>query len=422
MLLRALGVSARDLTPAVIEALVTSKTFESSIVEFKRDLPDHGVPESIDKFVKTVCSFANSSGGVIVYGVKEDNDAAARLHPVELGKQPSDLSKVIRARIMPLLRTFEWHVIRDDGATTGFFVLEIAPSPLYPHAVQAKDGLGFWRRSSRDRDLMTESEVERAYRHRRDLLLDIEQQRQLLIGRSRKNTRVGCVYVGAIPIGTGPRSILPLQKIKTVVQSILPHLQDLHDHSFVGGDVRLQHRRVEISRSWESKTELRDWGMVGDLGEIMFCLEAVPCAESKERPAVTDGYLYSTGLINAVFVSLHAIGRLSHELDVFGPVRLFWGIEGCPIAFIWTSGIGQKSGILEEAVDNQRDMEFAALDDKNLFLDIGRDILFDLRSAFGLGGNLDWITQSGVQESKMLLEGRALVVQLFRRLGFTVVP
>lgn len=72
---RAAGVGPAPLTDEVLDAAVAAATVETNDLDWKSELPPaKGLPQS--DFPKDVAAMANSGGGVIVYGVVEQQKAA----------------------------------------------------------------------------------------------------------------------------------------------------------------------------------------------------------------------------------------------------------------------------------------------------------------------------------------------------------
>jgi predicted HTH transcriptional regulator len=61
-----------EISETDILDLIKTKTIEQKTLEYKESLPD-STEKSKDKFLSTVAAFANSSGGLIIYGLRENN-------------------------------------------------------------------------------------------------------------------------------------------------------------------------------------------------------------------------------------------------------------------------------------------------------------------------------------------------------------
>ena len=72
-----------SIEPQHLEALVTNRTPESEVLEFKRELPETWNDSTRRAILREVTSLANRSGGRLIYGVEENKDGeAAALRPI----------------------------------------------------------------------------------------------------------------------------------------------------------------------------------------------------------------------------------------------------------------------------------------------------------------------------------------------------
>ena len=69
-----LPINIEEVTPEHIASMVAEKIAERKTVEYKEMLPEGG-NEAKKEFLADVCSFANSSGGDILYGIRDERDA-----------------------------------------------------------------------------------------------------------------------------------------------------------------------------------------------------------------------------------------------------------------------------------------------------------------------------------------------------------
>jgi predicted HTH transcriptional regulator len=79
---------------------------------------------------------ANERGGVIIIGIRDENDVAVEVTPVELRDgEEARIRQIAAENIAPHL-TFDVLVIENaSGATHGYYLLIVSPSTLRPHAV-----------------------------------------------------------------------------------------------------------------------------------------------------------------------------------------------------------------------------------------------------------------------------------------------
>jgi hypothetical protein len=153
---------------AALEALCSSGEPEGLQLEFKeKEDASHGNLSKPDKraIAEAVSSFANSDGGVLIYGVRSDKrgdvDVATELRPIEdIDAFASAFRVVCAVNISPELSAVNLSVIYADKARRrGFLVCEIQRSNSRPHMSTAVGVHSYYRRSFTGSALMTPSEI-----------------------------------------------------------------------------------------------------------------------------------------------------------------------------------------------------------------------------------------------------------------------
>ena len=159
------GVPINRLEERHIQKLLEDQVSESRVLDYKLKLPRlSGSAGDAEKaklaFVKDIASFANTAGGVILFGVecKESVSQPDTSIPSEIpGIEPANLDAFVqrvddlmRASLDPPLHGLE---VRDVPLECGqsVFAIGIAKSQRAPHAINmsiAQDGQ-VWRRGSR---------------------------------------------------------------------------------------------------------------------------------------------------------------------------------------------------------------------------------------------------------------------------------
>jgi len=179
---------------ASIDGLLASKVPESKTLEYKQTLPGGSDAEK-KEFLADVSSFANASGGDIIYGIKAEVDESGKktglpeavvpitdASPDEVKLQ---LESLIRNGTDPRVQVQPKAVAGWDDANRGFvLVMRVPRSFSSPHVVKYKDTFRFYSRNSagkyqldvdelRSAFLATESQGERIRRFREDRLARI---------------------------------------------------------------------------------------------------------------------------------------------------------------------------------------------------------------------------------------------------------
>ncbi len=106
-----------------IEELLAQQ--EGKTLEFKQDL------SSRRNIVKTITAFANTAGGTLLIGVKDDNKAVMGVeNPLEDEERlASMIADSIEPRLVPSIDIINWQ-------GRNLLVVEVYPSPLRPHHVK----------------------------------------------------------------------------------------------------------------------------------------------------------------------------------------------------------------------------------------------------------------------------------------------
>jgi len=179
------------ITNTDVDTLIANEVIESKILEYKQELP--GTTDGDRKeFLADVSSFANASGGDIIYGIKAAVDesgnktgAPERVVPIEgvtADEAKLRLEETIRNGIDPRLRVQIKEVTGWGEDGQGFVVLiRISKSFASPHMVTYKGTSKFYSRHSsgkypldvheiRSAFLATDSQAERIKRFRQDRL------------------------------------------------------------------------------------------------------------------------------------------------------------------------------------------------------------------------------------------------------------
>ncbi len=181
-----------QITKADIDALITENRAEAKTLEYKMKLPDR-TDDAKKEFLAEISSFANASGGDIIYGIEPDKDVNGKTNgepkvvaPIT-GANPDEiklwLEHSIRDGIAPRLPV---QILAIKGWNdNGFIVLiRIPKSFASPHMVTLKNTSRFYARNSsgkyqldvgeiRNAFLATDSQAERVKRFREDRLAKI---------------------------------------------------------------------------------------------------------------------------------------------------------------------------------------------------------------------------------------------------------
>lgn len=149
----------------MIDEAVSAHLEEADDLDWKKKLPPPAEVTRSD-FPKDVAAMANVGGGVIVFGVAEEQKAArgrVDVGPVDEAYERTLCSAAMTA-ISPPVLNLRVHVVGDPGDHAVFVV--VPPSVDVPHLVYRNDYFGAPRRNNADTVWMREREIAAMYRTR----------------------------------------------------------------------------------------------------------------------------------------------------------------------------------------------------------------------------------------------------------------
>jgi hypothetical protein len=169
---------SKSYSRADIDELIFTQAEESVNLEFKRGDALRKGRDSVEKekiksdIAKDVSAFANSDGGVIIYGIEEINHRAAKVFYVnghEFTKET--LEQVINSRIQRRIDGIIIEPIRyDEKVEKTIYVVKIPASKRAPHMTTDKK---YYRRYNFQAVEMEEYEVRNLYSRPQNTILQI---------------------------------------------------------------------------------------------------------------------------------------------------------------------------------------------------------------------------------------------------------
>ncbi|MGM7667979.1 AlbA family DNA-binding domain-containing protein [Microbacterium sp. A93] len=163
---RLLGCAAGPITDELIDAAVEQHIAETDDLDWKRDLPPTKGLSATD-FPKDVAAMANSGGGVIVYGVYEEQKRAIGRHDV--GELTEHHERTLRAAAYGAITPPVFVAIHAFGvAGNRGLAIVVPPSADGPHLIFKEKFFGAPLRNDADTEWMNERQLEAAYRARLD--------------------------------------------------------------------------------------------------------------------------------------------------------------------------------------------------------------------------------------------------------------
>lgn len=409
MLNRVLGLGPSDaLTKATLVSLVEAATTESQHLDFKQELPGQTDQEK-GKFKKAVAAMANGGGGVIIYGIVDEDDRAVDISPVRLGKEVTRLRQLI-SQIEPYLDPLLHEVVTgmDDEGNKGFLVVEIASFSRRPYAVPEGSRLGYYRRVGRHTTPISEAEVAEMYRQRTQSFESAQRRIDGLTSSVDEllATDKPRLFLAGTPVQRPERLFTPHRGTETRLQQIeesrpfRPRGVRLVDSNPIPGFKRVRissfeaqvlefHDDGSFSGVFAGASSLKgDWGVIG-----------VP----EDLPGFTD-----EALTESFVWLMAAYGRLLSEFGVSGEIVIAYGLipDRSTRGGVWrptalSTGIRNTPLRNTHPIENQLEAvstaDAATLWPYRETLRSASPLLSDLASAFGFPGNLQLDSDGRVQ-------------------------
>lgn len=164
---RALGRAPGPLTDHLLDDAVALGVEETDDLDWKGELPPQKGLAQTD-FPKDVAAMANSAGGLIVYGVRESQGAAAER--VDVGEFDEGYERSLRSAAIPAISppVFGLNVYRLSSHGNRTVVVEVPSSVDGPHLIYRNEYFGAPVRNDSDTVWMKERQIEAMYRARFD--------------------------------------------------------------------------------------------------------------------------------------------------------------------------------------------------------------------------------------------------------------
>lgn len=220
-----------EIDKPTIDALVTNNVSERRTLDYKELLPGSG-DEDKREFLSDVASFANASGGDIVFGVADERDESGRatgvpcsaegLNVVNIGEHKARLEASARDGIAPRIQGIEFQIV--NGFVKGpVLVVRVPRSWAGPHMVTFKNLSRFYSRNSTGKYQLDVSEIRSAFVSSVDLaerLLAFRAERVSKVLNSETHKQRPTIILHLVPIsgfGSDVRDVarqaekLPLQ-------------------------------------------------------------------------------------------------------------------------------------------------------------------------------------------------------------------
>lgn len=176
----------------LLEAAAGGALDESHWVELKAAIPPKNANSNLE-LARDLASLA-VSGGLLVVGIKDDNDRAGDVSGTDLHGLADRIDQVSRDRISPPLVVRPIEVADPDRPGLGCLLVVVDASSGAPHMVDQK----YWGRGATGKRVLTDLEVRNTLELNYRRQAEAEDELAQLV-RSNPLKSAGCIYVLAAP-------------------------------------------------------------------------------------------------------------------------------------------------------------------------------------------------------------------------------
>jgi hypothetical protein len=171
-----LPINIEEVTPEHIASLVDNKVSERKVLEYKEKLPE-GNDLAKKEFLGDVSSFANSFGGDIIYGIRDQRDrgkatgvpeAIVGLAGLNVSAEITRLESMMRDGIRPRIPNVQARDIEIPGKGS-VVLLRVPRSWLRPHMVTHGGTSRFFARHNTGKDQLDVQEIGQLFAEQRSL-------------------------------------------------------------------------------------------------------------------------------------------------------------------------------------------------------------------------------------------------------------
>jgi len=257
---RILGIESGEITDEMISSAIAQGIRETDDLDWKSELPPERNLNQTD-FPKDIAAMANSGGGVIVYGITEDEKTATGRK--NTGKLSENHERTLRAAaysaISPPVFGLEIETVGDEGNQVVAIV--VPPSLDVPHLVFRGDLFGAPMRNNADTIWMREDLIAAKYRSRFDDQRNaIAALQELYDAQVASHETVDRAWLFAVARPRIPRVGITKLSRKTAVEVF----DTAHDISHTLASQKAVHPLDALTHS-NPRTGLRSWIMRTDI-------------------------------------------------------------------------------------------------------------------------------------------------------------
>lgn len=264
-------------------------------------------------FLADVTAFANTDGGDIVVGVREDkNGVAAKIVGIDRQGLDQALLRIddqLRSSIDPRVPQFRVHEVElADGRVV--LVMRVGASLIAPHRVTLKESSRFYRRANRGNYLMSTAELRQAFAASTDLPLRIRDLHRKAVEAIKGHDMPARLRDGPVAVLTiAPLSVLRAARDVNITRdlAVLPPRHTSNLQMVVGLDGVIVHSPIDTD-----SRAVRSWSVNHRLGYLDFAWSIGQVEPGRQTVSPENFIPELKGIVPA------AIGRL-RSFEIEGP-------------------------------------------------------------------------------------------------------
>lgn len=366
-----------DICKADIDFLIENKIAEVKTLEYKEKLPGHTDGDK-KEFLADISSFANASGGDVIYGIKEAIDAKSKrtgepdtvvpLQGMTADETKLQIENIIRTGIEPRIPVHVKGIAGYGTDGNGFVILVRIPNSFAsPHMITFKNSSRFYCRNSAGKYQLDINEIRNAF-----LATDSQAERV----RSFLQNRLAKIMADETPF--------PLSTEHRLVLHILPLYPFLN------------HQRLQLNSNRNLTSDFMPIGASGC--DSRYNLDGfITYDRTYGNRTLNDGYcqIFFDGTVEAVYAKIlrakggrtpqngdtafiaskayerYTVAAVRHYLDGYkslgieAPAVISMTLLGCKGAYMWTdSSIGLDYQPIDRDVANLPEVQVGSFDEE----------------------------------------------------------
>ncbi len=379
------GKSLKEVEERDIQRLVNDQIEENINLDYKKEIDLS--PKGRKELCKDVSAFANSRGGVIIYGIEEKKNELGIPVPVDpIAGIDADIDReqvenILLNSIQPRLHFEPKRILLSDDPQRCVFIISIPQSLQAPHMVTKDKDNRYYKRFNYSSVLMEEYEVRDLFQRNaqmKEKISEIEKQRDGCL-RDPNNDEypwICMLFIPAIPLENlfviDKNTIQSLRECVRTSSRDLPLFEDILRPGPTGliGKKRENQRIVKILEI--EKNGVLEWG------------SSQRFSREKENLSFQE-YPFTVDLINF----LHFAGNFYEKMNYYGFVQFLLGfnnVRNCPLIIPFKGFLGIPEpypieGLAENTLQQRK--EFLASMLLKEYEKYSCDIMNEFFNAFG---------------------------------------